>query len=69
MNDVTNVQELINELPRLEMLSGRLGDGDFINMKIICRDPNCKAYGKFVPHIAKDGNEYVLVFDLVNELD
>ena len=67
MNDVTNVQELINELPRLEMLSGRLGDGDFINMKIICRDPNCKAYNKFTPHIAKDGNKYILVFDLINE--
>ena len=67
MNEITNVQELINELPRLEMVSEGLGNGNFIDMKIICRDPNCKVYSKFAPHIARDGNKYVLVFDLINE--
>lgn len=67
MNEITNVQELMNELSRLEMVSEKLGNGNFINMKIICRDPNCRAYNKFVPHIATCNNKKILVFDLINE--
>lgn len=68
MKEITTVKELINELSVIKETSLLIdGSKDFRDMKIICRDPNCKAYNKFAPHIATCNNEKILVFDLINE--
>ena len=68
MKEVTTVKELMNELSVMKETSHLIdGSNDFYDMKIICRDPNCRAYNKFVPHIATCNNKKILVFDLINE--
>lgn len=63
MEPITNTRNLIATLSKMDYEQNQL-DRDFGRMKILVRDPDCNAYTKLHPHVARMGNEYYLVLDL-----
>lgn len=61
--EIKKVKDLLEAIPHLEQVADVM-DQDFINMDIICRDPDCKAYNTISAHIAFEKNKGILVFDL-----